>query len=103
VDVRAQWFPGTSAENEKAQTIKVRALIVDGPVKEYILGGPHEVAERLFVVKRAFRGERQFAGRIVCALAIAPATRRMDARRPPDLENRGTDWPSQAGEEVASE
>ena len=36
-------------------TIKIRALIVDGRVKEYVLGAPHEVTERLFVVRRAFR------------------------------------------------
>ncbi len=36
-------------------TIKVRALVVDGRLKEYVLGSPHDVAERLFVVRRAFR------------------------------------------------
>ena len=35
--------------------IKVRALIVDGRVKEYVLGPPHEVTDRLFVVRRVFR------------------------------------------------
>ena len=35
--------------------MKIRALIVDGQVKEYMLGSPHEVTERLFVVRRAFR------------------------------------------------
>lgn len=51
-----QWFPG-SATNDKADTItiKVRALVVDARVKEYVLGAPHEVTERLFVVRRAFR------------------------------------------------
>jgi len=49
-----QWFPG-SATNDKAVTIKVRALVVDARVKEYVLGAPHEVTERLFVVRRAFR------------------------------------------------
>jgi hypothetical protein len=37
------------------QTIKIRALIIDGRVKEYTLGAPHEVTERLFVVRRVFR------------------------------------------------
>ncbi len=41
--------------NEKPITIKVRALVVDGRVKEYTLGMTHEVTERLFVVRRAFR------------------------------------------------
>jgi hypothetical protein len=49
----AQWLPGTG--NEKPVTIKVRALTVDGQVKEYVLGAPHEVTDRLFVVRRAFR------------------------------------------------
>jgi hypothetical protein len=33
----------------------VRALVIDGRVKEYALGMPHDVTERLFVVRRAFR------------------------------------------------
>jgi hypothetical protein len=48
-----QWSPGT--KNAKPQTIKVRALMVDGQVKEYVLGAPHEVTDRLFVVRRVFR------------------------------------------------
>ena len=52
--VSVQWLPGSVGE-EKPQTIKVRALIVDGRIKEYMLGSPHEVTERLFVVRRAFR------------------------------------------------
>jgi hypothetical protein len=35
--------------------IKIRALIVDGRLKEYATGASHEVTERLFVVRRAFR------------------------------------------------
>ena len=49
-----QWIAGTGAE-DKAVSIKIRALIVDGRVKEYVLGAPHEVADRLFVVRRVFR------------------------------------------------
>ena len=41
--------------DEKPQTLKVRALVVDGRVKEYVLGVPHEVTDRLFVLRRAFR------------------------------------------------
>lgn len=47
------WAAGIG--NQKPVTIKVRALVVDGRVKEYTLGMPHEVTERLFVVRRAFR------------------------------------------------
>ena len=48
-----QWFAGTS--DSKPPMLKVRALILDGRVKEYVLGSPHEVTERLFVVRRVFR------------------------------------------------
>jgi hypothetical protein len=48
-----QW--SASADGDKPVAIKVRALMVDGRVKEYVTGGPHEVTERLFVVQRAFR------------------------------------------------
>jgi hypothetical protein len=42
-------------ENNKPQMLKVRALIVDGRVREYILGMPHEMTDRLFVARRVFR------------------------------------------------
>lgn len=44
-----------SAADAKPLPLKVRPLIVDGRVKEYVLGGPHDVTERLFVVRRVFR------------------------------------------------
>ncbi|PYX48895.1 MAG: hypothetical protein DMG79_10600 [Acidobacteria bacterium] len=50
----AQWFAGTAVD-AKPLTIKIRTLIVDGRVQQYVLGAPHEVTERLFVVRRAFR------------------------------------------------
>jgi hypothetical protein len=50
-----QWLAGTGAENEKPQLIRVRALVVDGRAREYVLGTPHEITDRLFVVRRAFR------------------------------------------------
>jgi hypothetical protein len=49
-----QWFSGSAADN-KPVTIKIRALVVDGSVKEYVLGAPHEVTDRLFVARRVFR------------------------------------------------
>src|SRR5580698_2867852 len=48
------WIAG-SGEEGKPVTIKIRALVVDGRVKEYTLGSPHEVTDRLFVVRRVFR------------------------------------------------
>jgi hypothetical protein len=50
----AQWRAGSASE-DKPVPIKIRALVVDGIVKEYTLGAPHEVTERLFVVRRVFR------------------------------------------------
>jgi len=49
-----QWSTSSGAD-DKPLTIKIRALIVDGRVKEYALGSPHDVTERLFVVRRVFR------------------------------------------------
>lgn len=40
---------------EKAETMKVRPLLVDGRVKEFSFGSAHDVTDRLFVVRRAFR------------------------------------------------
>ena len=51
----AQWFAGNGGEDDKPLTLKIRALLVDARVKEYVLGSPHEVTERLFVVRRMFR------------------------------------------------
>ena len=47
-----QWLPDSA---DKPLPFKVRSLLVDGRVKEYAAGTPHEVTERLFVVRRAFR------------------------------------------------
>src|SRR5215831_5645309 len=48
------WTGGTGADG-KVPGIKVRALFVDGRVKEYVVGASHEVTERLLVVRRVFR------------------------------------------------
>jgi hypothetical protein len=50
--ISAKWM---NATGEKALDLKVRALLVDTRVKEYTTGAPHDVTERLFVVRRAFR------------------------------------------------
>jgi hypothetical protein len=49
-----QWTGGTGTDG-KVPVMKIRALIVDGRVKEYVLGASHEVTERFFVVRRVFR------------------------------------------------
>ena len=45
------WSPSTSPPI----TSKVRPLLVDGRVKEYVVGSAHEITDRLFAVRRAFR------------------------------------------------
>jgi len=49
------WQPGTGAEHEKAINLRVRPLIVDGRVKEFVTGAPHDMTDRLFAVRRVFR------------------------------------------------
>ena len=48
-----KWCVGPN-ENE-CLDLKVRTLYVDGRIRESILGASHEITERLFVVRRAFR------------------------------------------------
>jgi hypothetical protein len=43
------------AEGGTPQETKVRDLIIDGRSREYLTGPIHEVTERLFVVRRAYR------------------------------------------------
>ena len=44
-----------SSEAEKLVTLKVRPLLVDARIKEFTLGAVHEITDRSFVVRRAFR------------------------------------------------
>jgi hypothetical protein len=44
-----------NATGQKLIDSKVRALFVDTRLKEYIVGNPQELTDRLFVVRRAFR------------------------------------------------
>ncbi|MGZ4840002.1 MAG: hypothetical protein ACXVZR_15740 [Terriglobales bacterium] len=46
-------FVGTN--EEKSLDIKIRSLYVDGRLREFTTGDPHDVTERLFVVRRAYR------------------------------------------------
>jgi hypothetical protein len=50
-----EWFPGAGSSDDKPLTLKVRPLLVDARVKEFTLGPAHDVTDRLFVVRRAFR------------------------------------------------
>jgi hypothetical protein len=49
------WLPGGAADQEKPLLLKVRPLLIDARVKEFTLDAPHDITERLFVVRRAFR------------------------------------------------
>ncbi len=49
-----QWLAGYG-DSDKPLAIKIRPLVVDGRVKEYVLGLPHDVTDRLFAVRRVFR------------------------------------------------
>jgi hypothetical protein len=42
-------------DEEQSVPMKVRALFVDGKPKEFVTGEAHEVTDRLFVVRRAYR------------------------------------------------
>src|SRR5215471_4956029 len=48
-----QWVPGLG--EDKPITLKIRPLLIDARIREYILGAPHDVTDRLFVVRRVFR------------------------------------------------
>ncbi len=48
-----KWFVGPT--DDKVQPINVRALYVDGQVKDFTLGQPYDVTDRQFVVRRAYR------------------------------------------------
>lgn len=50
--ISAKW---PNATGEKMLELRVRPLLVDTRIKEYTTGSPHEVTDRLFVVRRAFR------------------------------------------------
>jgi len=50
--ISAKW---PNATGQKLIDLKVRSLFVDTRLKEYTIGNPHELTDRLFVVRRAFR------------------------------------------------
>ncbi len=50
--ISAKW---PNATGQKLLELKVRPLFVDTRLKEYTTGNPHDLTDRLFVVRRAFR------------------------------------------------
>jgi hypothetical protein len=54
--VMGQWRSvEVRTEAGEKQPLKVRELLIDGRVREYTTGSTHEVTDRLFVVRRAYR------------------------------------------------
>ena len=49
--MNVQWF----VTPEKALPIAIRALYVDGKLREFTTGDPHDVTDNTFVVRRAYR------------------------------------------------
>src|ERR1051325_835328 len=48
-----KWMIGPS--EDQPIDLKIRPLLIDGRVKEYTIGTLHDITERLFVIRRAFR------------------------------------------------
>jgi hypothetical protein len=48
-----RWAAGP--DEDKQIDAKVRAIYVDGQLKEFTVGAPHEITDRLFAVRRAVR------------------------------------------------
>jgi hypothetical protein len=57
---------------QKLLDLKVRPLFVDARLKEYTTGAPHELTDRLFAVRRAFRVNDALPGENASANANTP-------------------------------
>ena len=51
--LKVRLFVGPEAD--RVQEIRVRRLNVDGRLREFTIGAPHDVTDRVFVVRRTFR------------------------------------------------
>jgi hypothetical protein len=51
--VPVKWYVGSAGD--KSVEIKIRPLFIDTRLKEFTTGLPHDVTDRLFVVRRVFR------------------------------------------------
>jgi len=51
--MRVKLFIGP--EENKVEEMKVRTLVVDGKLREFVTGDPHDVTDRVFVARRAYR------------------------------------------------
>jgi hypothetical protein len=50
--IPVQWY---GLSDSTPLTLRIRPVLVDGRIKEYVLGSTHEVTDRLFVARRVFR------------------------------------------------
>ncbi len=50
---KVRW--STDLEDSHSAETRIRPLVVDGRMREYTTGDPHEITDRSFVVRRAFR------------------------------------------------
>jgi hypothetical protein len=44
-----------AGQSDKPVSLKIRPLIIDGRIREYVVGLPHDVTDRLFIARRVFR------------------------------------------------
>jgi hypothetical protein len=66
-----QWWVG--ADDTKAIDLIVRALLVNGEVKEYTTGEPHEITDKVFVIQRVLRVNDRLPGDAKSAWTWRPA------------------------------
>jgi hypothetical protein len=50
-----KWRTVKISEAAGSQQVRIRQLIVDGRIREYTAGSPHDITDRLFVIRRAQR------------------------------------------------
>jgi hypothetical protein len=55
-----QWWVG--ADDRKSLDLRVRPLLVNGEVKEFTTGEPHEITDKVFVIQRVLRVNDRLPG-----------------------------------------
>jgi hypothetical protein len=90
-----------SSAEDKTITINVRPLYLDTKLKEYTAGTTHDVTDRLFVVRRAFRINDSLPGEVVSQskwlwqrggwLLVDRVTGRISQIRLPDFDSYYSD------------
>jgi hypothetical protein len=76
----AKWLVG--ADETSPMEIKVRALYIDGKLKEFTVGAPHDVTDHFFVVRRVFHLNDALPDEVNSPAALALAARRLVASGP---------------------